>query len=185
MSNPSPPFPEFDQIVKGNVSIRKLSEKKYKITFSKIGKFLMYQVWDKDNVNNMNDKRTVGYIPAKEWVRAFNETNAFLDKNSKPLFTPTTIMETVNEAVYAFVIEKAYFNSNDHVVFIVSTKNISLSKNTSKKLIDIPCGKFTNMRFDIDTPARDSCYFGCGASVVFTLGIGALGFDYCKSTCPT
>ena len=147
---PPPPTPEFDQIVKGNVSIRKLKEKKYKITFSKIGKFLMYQVWNKDNVNNINDKRAVGYVTAKHWVDIFNLNNDELKKNGKPLFTPTTIMETVNEVAYAFVIEKAYLNSKDHVVFIVSTKDISLQQNTSKKLIDIPCGKHINMRFDID-----------------------------------
>jgi hypothetical protein len=55
-------LPEFDQIVKGNVSIKKLSKYRYRITFSKIGKFLIYQVWDKENVNNMNAKRQVGYV---------------------------------------------------------------------------------------------------------------------------
>jgi hypothetical protein len=33
----------------------------------------------------------------------------------------------------------------------VSTKEISLQNNTSKKLIQLPCGKFNNVRFDIDT----------------------------------
>ena len=61
-------LPYFDQIVKGNVSIKKLSKQRYRITFSKIGKFLMYQVWDKDDVNKMNAKRQVGYVSAKEWV---------------------------------------------------------------------------------------------------------------------
>lgn len=171
MSNPpSPPFLEFDQIVKGNVSIRKLNEKKYKITFSKIGKFLIYQVWNKDNGNNMNDKRNVGYIPAKEWVNIFNIHNDGFKKYGKPLFTPTTIMETVNDVVYAFVIKKAYLNSNDRVVFIVSTKDISLQKNTSKKLINIPCGKFTNMRFDIDSIASDFCSAPC-----YLMEFGSLG----------
>ena len=59
-------------------------------------------------------------------------------------------METADEVAYAFVIQKAYINSNDQVVFTVSTKEISLQNNTSKKLIQIPCGKFINMRFDID-----------------------------------
>ena len=62
---------------------------------------------------------------------------AKLKKNGKPLFAPTTIMETVNEVAYVFVIEKAYLDSKDRVVFIVSTKDISLQKKTSKKLIDI------------------------------------------------
>lgn len=59
-------------------------------------------------------------------------------------------METVNEEVYAFVIHKAFFDTHDRIVFTVSTKEISLQNNTSKKLIQIPCGKFNNMRFDID-----------------------------------
>jgi len=55
----------FDQIVKGNVSIKKVSEHRYKITFSKIGKFLVYQVWDKDSVD-LNNKRAVDYVSAKK-----------------------------------------------------------------------------------------------------------------------
>jgi hypothetical protein len=155
MSNQQPPPSlSFDQIVKGDVSIKKLSKHKYKLTFSKIGKFLMYQVWDKDNVNNQNDKRAVFYVSAKEWINGFNATNEYLNKNDKPLFTPTTIMETVDEVVYAIVIHQAYFNSRDHAVFTVSTKEIELANNTSKDLIKIPCGKFKNMRFDIDAPGE-------------------------------
>ena len=74
---PPPQFPGFDQIVKGNVSIKKSksSEDRYTITFSKIGKFLLYQVWDKDNVNKINDKRSVGYVSAKNWVNVFKKRN--------------------------------------------------------------------------------------------------------------
>ena len=159
MSAPPPPqIPTFDQIVKGNVTIKKLSKHKYKITFRKIGKFLMYQVWDKDNVNNINDQRFVAYVSAKKWVRAFNQSNAFLDKNSKPLFTPTTIMETEDDDVYAFVIHKADINSHGKVVFIVSTKEISLQNNTSKKLVRLPEGECNNVRFDID---NDTECFRC------------------------
>ena len=86
MSNQQPPPSlSFDQIVKGDVSIKKLSKHKYKLTFSKIGKFLMYQVWDKDNVNNQNDKRAVFYVSAKEWINGFNATNEYLNKKAKKL----------------------------------------------------------------------------------------------------
>jgi hypothetical protein len=142
-------LPEFDQIVKGNVSIKKLSKYRYRITFSKIGKFLMYQVWDKDDVNKMNAKREVGYVSAKEWVTFFNTFNTILTKNVKPLFTPTTIMETENSN-YAFVIHNASLNSCGKVVFTVSTKEISLQNNTSKKLVQLPLGKCNHVRFDID-----------------------------------
>ena len=75
--NTPPQVPSFDQIVKGNVSIKKSksSEDRYTITFSKIGKFLLYQVWDKDNVNKINDKRSVGYVSAKNWVNVFKKRN--------------------------------------------------------------------------------------------------------------
>jgi len=164
---PPPPSPSFDQIVKGNVSIKKLSKHKYKITFSKIGKFLMYQVWDKDNAGQQNDKRSVFNVPAKDWVKSFKLTNEKLKENNKPLFTPTTIMETEDEVSYAFVIHKAYLDRHDRVVFTVSTKEIQLANNCSKKLIKIPCGKFTNMRFDIDDQEG---YFLC---VVASFGLGA------------
>jgi acyl carrier protein len=100
----------------------------------------MYQVWDKDDVNKMNAKRQVRYVSAKEWVKLFND---------KPLFTPTTIMETENRN-YAFVIHNASLNSCDKVVFTVSTEEISLQNNTSKKLVQLPEGKCNHVRFDID-----------------------------------
>ena len=156
MSNqePQPPLPpraEYDQILKGNVCIKKLSKHKYRITFSKIGKFLVYQVWDKDNVGDQNSKRRVFYLLAKTWINDFIQRNRDLEENGKPLFTPTTIIETVDEEQYACVIHKAYFNSHDRAVFTISTKEIQLSNNCSKKLIQIPLGKFNNVRFDIDS----------------------------------
>ena len=150
MRTTEPPVPEFDQIVKGNVSIKKLSKHKYTITFRKIGKFLKYQVWDKDNVNNINDKRIVRYVSAKEWVNVFNNTNQALKKITKPFFTPTTIMETEDNRNFVFVIDEAYINYCGRVVFIVSTREISFKNNTYKKLTQLPVGKCNNVRFDID-----------------------------------
>ena len=145
-------IPNLDQVVKGNVIIKKLSKYRYRITFSKIGKFLMYQVWNKDKTK-INDKRGVGYASAKEWLKFVNIFNKDkdLEENGKLLFTPTTIMETNYGDKYAFVIHKAHINSSGKVVFTVSTKEISLEKNnTSKKMIRLPEGKINNVRFDID-----------------------------------
>lgn len=144
--------PSFDQIVKGNVTITKLNKYKYKynITFSKIGKFLQYQVWDKDNANNQNDKRIIRYKSAKQWVNLFNESNKNYKKTNKPLFNPTTIMETEDDHIFAFVINNAYFNSSKHLVFTVSTSEIS-SSSSCKNLIQLPIGCLNNVRFDIDS----------------------------------
>lgn len=141
---------EFDQIVKGSVRIKKLSKYRYRITFSKIGEFLQYQVWDKDNTNNINYKRSIYYLQANHWVYLFKKNNEDLEKNNKPLFTPTTIMETEDNHKFAFVIHRAYGNSNGQVVFTVSTKEISLGNNSLKNLIRLPVGKCNNVRFDID-----------------------------------
>ena len=150
--------PNFDQIVKGNVTIKKLkSSHMYRITFSKIGKFLLYQVWDKDNVNKINDNRKVGYLSAKNWVKVFG--NEMLENNDKPLFTPTTIMETEDDDIYAFVIHKACLNSHGQVVFTVSTKEISIGNDTSSQKLmpnrQLPCRKLNNARFDIDSAGED------------------------------
>jgi hypothetical protein len=66
-------------------------------------------------------------------------------------------METEDDRVYAFVIHKANLNSHGQVVFTVSTNEISLQNNTSKKLIQLPLGKCNNVRFDIDISA--ACFF--------------------------
>ncbi len=109
-------------------------------------------MWDKDNVNNINDKRVVGYVSAKNWVNLFIERNKKLTRDIKPLFTPTTIMETDNDKKFVFVIHNAYFNSCDQVVFTVSTNEISSS---STKLTRLPIGKLHNVRFDIDGDGQD------------------------------
>jgi hypothetical protein len=112
-------------------------------------------------VNNINDKRIVQYVSAKKWVKIFKGYNEKLE-NNKHLFTPTTVMETDDDCVYAFVIHKACLNSHDQVVFTVSTKEISLQNNTSKKLIQLPQGKCNNVRFDIDPTGYDGGYdWGC------------------------
>ena len=75
--------------------------------------------------------------------------NKDLEQKKKPLFTPTTVIEMEDQDEnYAFVIHKARLNTCGHVVFTVSTKEIT----SSKKLIKIPRGKFNNVRFDIDAP---------------------------------
>ena len=169
MTAPPPQFPSFDQIVKGNVTIKKLSEHRYRITFSKIGKFLMYQVWDKDS-EDLNKKRVVEYVSAKKWVEEFKKYNEHLEDSDsdsdKPLFTPTTIMEMEDDHNFAFIIKKAYFNSHGQVVLTVSTKEISLQNNTSEKLVLLPEGKLNNVRFDIDVfgggvPSQYYAYWNC------------------------
>ena len=149
-------IPAVNQVVKGNVTIKKLSKYKYRITFSKIGKFLVYQIWDKDNTEDNNSNRFVNYVSAKRWVQYFNIRNKQLKQQNKPLFTPTTVIKMQNQIQnYPVVIHKAYMNTSGHVVFTVSTKEIKLESNntsSSKKLIKIPCGKFNNVRFDIDAP---------------------------------
>jgi hypothetical protein len=135
-----------------------MSKHKYRITFSKIGKFLLYQVWDKDNAGNLNSHRLVFYLSAKKWIDHFNNMNKNLKQKKKPLFTPTTVIEMEDQDEnYAFVIHKAYLNASGHVVFTVSTKEIKLESNntSSKKLIKIPRGKFNNVRFDIDADNND------------------------------
>jgi hypothetical protein len=143
----------FDQIYKGDVIIKKLKKKhQYKITFSKVygDRFFFYQVFNKDNTDNVNDQRLAAYITTKNIINeydTYNNTSKFINKL---VFTPTTIMELSNFSRYAFVINKAYFNSHKRLVFMVSTKEINIKNNNLKKLTQIPSGKFKHVRFDVD-----------------------------------
>ena len=181
MSQPTPtpttPFlplssPKFDQVVKGNVDIKKLSKNKYKITFSKISKFLKYQVWSSSS-KKLNEERSVFYQKANKWVNNFNSLNAALKASNKPLFTPTTVME-IGDNKYVFVLDKAKLRKShkdhkNHVVFTVSTKEIELSNGASKKLLKLPSGKHDGVRFDIDSQSLEQIIFPLGSNM-FEIG---------------
>ena len=180
MSQPTPtpttPFlplssPQFDQVVEGNVDIKKLSKYNYRITVSEISKFLKYQVWS-DSSKKLNEKRSVFYQKANKWVNNFNSLNAALKASNKPLFTPTTVMEIGND-IYVFVINKAKLkkshNKNDkdkNVVFTVSTKEIELSNGASKKLLKLRPGHHDKVRFDIDSQSLEQIIFPLGSNMV-------------------
>ena len=70
---PPRPVREYDQILSGDVKIKKVSSDDYthKITFSKknISKVLMYQVWS-DTSAKLNDNRIVKEVKATSWVKS-------------------------------------------------------------------------------------------------------------------
>lgn len=173
----TPPQPSFDQIVTGNIDIKKCSKNKYEITFSKISKFLIYQVWS-DTYKKLNKNRLVYYQNAKKWVNYFNSLNASLKVSNKPLFTPTTVMEIGNKK-YLFVIYKAIVNSKGRVVFKVSTKEILLRSGTSEKMSKLPCGHHCAVRFDIDDGGNLPYWCPLNDEIALYAGInlnGAVGF---------
>jgi len=177
---PPPPFiptssPKFDQVVEGNVDIKQLSKKKYKITVSEISKFLKYQVWSASS-KKLNEERSVFYQKANKWIKNFNSLNAALKASNKPLFTPTTVME-IDDNKYVFVIDKAklkkshkdhndHKDDKDHVVFTVSTKEIESSE---KKLLKLPSGKHDGVRFDVDSESLEQIIFPVGSNM-FLIG---------------
>jgi hypothetical protein len=220
---PSSHHRSYDQVVKGDCTIIKIKNNNnysHKIIFHKIGKFLMYQVYDPKgivpithlpvhpNITNhpteynealkhieenpektvtikheINKDRDVNLKNGKEWVSYFN---------SKPDFTPTTVME-IGYDRYVFVIKKTKIDKNDKVVFYISTKEIRVD-NKLKKMIQIPTGnKYKNVRFDIDAVGDQSadcqgglikgtsrCYCPNG-SIVTTMGVNWI--DLCMDTC--
>ena len=159
MSTPVPtlapaPKREYDQILFGDVTIRKIknSDDEYLIKFSKknISKVLMYQTWSSTSAA-LNNSRKVIEIKAKDWVKAvFPKTPVAVP------FTPTTVMELHDvegkDKKHVFVINNAKVKKNGKVIFRVSSKYIDPNnKNkTIKKLKKIHTGKFHNARFDID-----------------------------------
>ena len=156
MSNPSATATqEFDQVVEGNINIKKLSKNRYKITFSKIRKFLLYQVWS-DSSKKLNDNRSVYYLKAKEWVSPKFPTS-ITNPDAFP-YEPTTVLVINNKRRYIFVIKNAKIKKNGKIVFDVSTDEINLQSNISKKLLRLPEGYFENARFDID---GSSCSCRC------------------------
>jgi hypothetical protein len=190
-SVPDSVIPNFDQVLTGDVKIRKIchdSNDDYKITFSKkhISKVLMYQVWS--SVSDFTNKeRIVFRIKAKKWVRYFFPNPPPVDP-----FTPTTVMEldhgecpfhknNKNGCKHVFSITNAKVNKRGEVVFYVSSKAIDSSNTntlseTVKLLKKIPTGSFHNARFDIDQIATpiSKCISACQAKY---------SFQYCATNC--
>ena len=173
---PPSPLREFDQLLSGDVKIKKNPDydDNYNVTFSKknISKVLMYQVWSDSNTPaglKLNQNREVKEIKAKDWVK-----KAFPSSNVVPpaiRFTPTCVMELDDgecpihhkgkrcnrgECRHVFIINDAKVNKHGQVVLRVSSEDID-KNNTDKvikKLKKIPTTKkgemFHNARFDID-----------------------------------
>ncbi len=145
---------DFDQVVKGNIKITHNSNgnpNDYIIKFKKVGFFLVYQTWSNDNAG-VNKNRKVSLVNSNKWVELFNsyKSNSGVDSNTSFTFTPTTVMEIKNKK-YLFVINEAFFNDKDKLIFKVSTNEIKLSIGMNEKLKIIPLGCHENVRFDIDS----------------------------------
>jgi hypothetical protein len=146
---------DFDQVVKGNIKITHNSNgnsNDYIIKFKKVGLFLVYQTWSNDN-EDVNKNRKAALVNSKKWVELFNNYKSNLDDSFT--FTPTTVMEIKNKK-YLFVINEAFFNEKDKLIFKVSTNEIKLSTGMNEKLKIIPLGCHENVRFDIDSLSSDS-----------------------------
>ena len=177
---PSRPKREYDQILSGDVKIKKLnnSNKEYEIKFSKknISKVLIYQTWSSTSAA-LNSSRRVGEVKAKNWVKLFFPKTPYATYAIP--FTPTTVMEIGNNK-HVFVINNAKVKEG-RVVFYVSSKNID-PNNTNKvvkKLKKIPTTKkgemFRHVRFDID----DSDFLGVGGNCSGFSSQGACD-SYCQ-----
>ena len=142
---PKKSFLKYDQVVKGDVSIKQKGENKYKIVFNQISDFLIYQVWS-DQTPNSNNHRYVYNLNASDWVRVL-----FPSPPGNPPFQPTTVMELDLSNRFVFVITNAKVK-HKKVIFTVSVKEIDLVNKTTL-LTQIPVGSFRNVRFDIDGTA--------------------------------
>jgi hypothetical protein len=157
---------DFDQVVKGNIKITHNSNgnsNDYIIKFKKVGLFLVYQTWSKDNAG-INKNREVALVNSKKWVELFNSYKS--NSGDSFTFTPTTVMEIKNKK-YLFVINEAFFNEKDKLIFKVSTNEIKLSTGNEKLKI-IPLGFHENVRFDIDSISLSSSSGGGIKALIIT-----------------
>lgn len=148
---------DFDQVVKGNIKITHNSNgnsNDYIIKFKKVGLFLVYQTWSNDN-EDVNKNRKVALVNCKKWVELFNNSNSNSSSGDSFTFTPTTVIEIKNKK-YLFVINEAFFNENDKLIFKVSSSEIKLSTGMNKKLNFLPLGYHEDVRFDIDSLSLNS-----------------------------
>jgi hypothetical protein len=147
---------KYDQVVKGDVSILRINKNSYKITFDKIGKFLLYQVWDEKGVdtytytpnNPSNDDPPRNYSSAVKYAYEnpdkvktvdvnINNYRYIIIKNEKKwveyfntlnsrINFTPTTVMQISNKKYVFVIKKAKINKKGELVFYVATKEINI-----------------------------------------------------------
>ena len=119
----------FDFVVKAKeVIIKNKCHNKYYVELAGVGDFLKYQTWSSTNTNNVNGKRNVSLVNAKNWVEYFKIINL---KNSIR-FTPTTVIEIDNKK-YVTIITKAEFK-NKKVIFHMSTDDVKFNSKKMEKM---------------------------------------------------
>jgi hypothetical protein len=192
---------EYDQVLTGNVKIKKIShgDSDHMITFSKkkISTIFIYQVLSRSNTLNQN--REFKELKATEWVkRAF----------SNPAFTPTTVMklqygecpfhhkndkkdhyDKYTVCRHVFVINRAKVNKCGQVVFYVSSDVMTLppkpnkyleSLKLAKKIPTTKCNEeFHNVQFAIDDDLSYQTFYGQSIpdTVPPELNIGSIATD--------
>lgn len=98
------PVRKFNQVVKGNVNIKKFDENnknKYIITFNKISNFLRYQIWSDSNMEfKFNEKRLTFYEDAKKWVTTFKNVNKKLKEKKNLCFYQPPLWKSKITIIY-------------------------------------------------------------------------------------
>lgn len=147
---------KYDQVVKGDVSILRINKNSYKITFDKIGKFLLYQIWNEKGVE------TYTYMPkypsSNDHPRNYSDATKYADENADKVKKvdmkinnyryilrknakkwveyfnalnsrknfTPTTVMQISNKKYVFVIKKAKINKKGELVFYVTTKEINI-----------------------------------------------------------
>lgn len=129
----------FNQIIISDINIKKINKCKYNIELFTKNDVVLYQGFSYNSIPE-NKKRVIKTISQESWVSIFK----YLKFNYN--FAPTTIM-TIDNQDYVFVINNVKL-CKDKLLFCVSNKVID--NNADNIEIDLPNGKFNNIRFIID-----------------------------------
>ena len=131
------PIIRYDQVIKADINVCKVSETKFRILLRKVSKVILFQVWSKCLAKDQN--RTILVSDEERWLKNF------CNDKRKYGTTPTAVLE-VCDNFWGFVIIDAYFK-NGKLVLVVDTSNILNGTGTDN---NITPGCYKNARFSID-----------------------------------
>lgn len=158
---------KYDQVVKGDIRISRINKNNYKINFDKIGKFLLYQIWDEKDVATYtympkfpnNDTHPRSYSDATKYAKdnpgkiknidiTLNNYRYVIIKNPKKWVEyfntlnnrrsfKPTTVMEISSKKYIFVIYKVKINKKGKLVFYVTTKEINIINDSKSDKVKI------------------------------------------------
>ena len=119
-----------------------IQTKEYIVTILTNNPILCYEIWEK------NKAVSVRYAINNLLEDLISDVTLYNDKNVVK-YTPTTLVN-IDNSIHTLILTRMTLNACGNPVFIFKKNSVVFDGNVQSINSELPCGRFSNVRFDID-----------------------------------